>query len=194
MDISLLDTTDWSLITLGSTLSFVALGVFYCGLKLPEYRFRLLMVAGALMALAYWPWILSTEADRGIASAIALLMIAVLACIGFACQMQIRTRAMNTAMNWPDRSRGEAIRQYRYLTSMRWIIAGPVALTAAWVLSATLFELRYANGPFPEMPLLWLTPICWIPLLIWSLRSNNPAGTGIVFASAAVSGLLMSAF
>jgi hypothetical protein len=97
-------------------------------------------------------------------------------------------------MGWPDRSRGEAIRQYRYLISMRWILAGPVALSAAWVLSAALFELRYANGPFPEMPLLWLTPICWIPLPILSLRSNNPAGTSIVLASAAASGLLMSAF
>lgn len=190
MDLSTLNATDWSLITLGSALSFIALGLFYSALKRPKFRFQRLMAAGAVMALAYWPWILSTEADRGIALAVALLMIAVLVCIGFASQMQVRANALNT---WPDRSRNEAILHYRYLTSVRWVIAGPVALTTAWILSASLFELRHATAPFPEIRLLWLTPICWIPLLIWSLRSNDPGRTGLVFASAAISGMLVSA-
>jgi len=107
MDLTLLQATDWTLITLGSLIAFIGLGLFYCALKLPQRRIILLMSAGMLMALAYSPWILSTETDRSLAGAIALLMTALLSFIGFACWRHIRSRAAITDFQWQDRPRTE---------------------------------------------------------------------------------------
>lgn len=113
MDLSLLSFTDWTLITLGSALSFTGLGIFYCGLRLPEQRRSWLLTAGSLITLAYCPWILSANADRLLATATALLMTTLLTCIGFACKVQRRNiYTSKTTRNWPDRSRAEAIQRY----------------------------------------------------------------------------------